>query len=343
MAKKLSLSDLYAPSSGGGWAAERRREYLENTSTPTDEALNNRASEVEAILAGVEKEYGALTDDQYTQLANSYVKTGKLDSTLLESFTPTKADFSGTTTSVDSSAEIAQPPVVPVERSLFGQGMFELGAMTDALQGAGQREGAALIRRASLSDNPILQTLSTLPGAAGELLEGNFSGLIDRANTPARETVKADAAKLTAASLANEEATKPYRAELASRSWLDRNLGEGILDALASPSSAASIVGGPFGSVAIVSAYNQAYLQAIDAGVPSDDAELYAASQAVPEAISFLPAEKVLSRIPFLNKSIVAPIKKAATGLAERISNPAVAAAPWLLLCVQPKLLLVRV
>lgn len=78
------------------------------------------------------------------------------------------------------------------------------------------------------------------------------------------------------------------------RRWAD----ETINDVLGSPSSAASLAGGPFAAIGGMDVYGQTYARALRAGVNEADADLQATAAATAEiATSVIPATKLIDKV----------------------------------------------
>lgn len=329
---KVTAADFIKPKPGS-WADQVRREYQESINSRKDERAN-RAARLEGILEALRAE-GA-SDAVLEEVARQYMATGEFD------------------VPEEPAAEPEATPVLPVEEApapqeqaesgglayrvataiprtladaVMGEGFFD--AMVDTAQGGLQRSARAALGRMSESDNPLFRQLAELPGAARDVASGDFMSALERASVGG---VRRDMADLAEAAQANFDAASGARERLGSRNWLIRNLGEGALDAAASPSGAASLLGGPLGAVAVLDAYDQAYQQAVDAGIDSDeDRELWALSQAAPELVSFIPASRVVQRLPVIGQAVERLVKKPLNNLAatfiEREGSPALKAA----------------
>lgn len=329
---KVTAADFIKPKPGS-WADQVRREYQERINSRKEERAN-RAARLEGILEALRAE-GA-SDAVLEEVARQYMATGEFN------------------VPEEPAAEPEATPVLPVEEApapqeqaesgglayrvataiprtladaVMGEGFFD--AMVDTAQGGAQRSARAALGRMSESDNPLFRYLAELPGAAKDVASGDFMSALERASVGG---VRRDMADLAEAAQANFDAASGARERLGSRNWLIRNLGEGALDAAASPSGAASLLGGPLGAVAVLDAYDQAYQQAVDAGIDSDeDRELWALSQAAPELVSFIPASRVVQRLPVIGQAVERLVKKPLNNLAatfiEREGSPALKAA----------------
>ena len=308
------------------------RKSYDVAATQYGQSFQNARAEAKAFADAVRKDGRAVSLQEEEALARQ-IAEGE-DPQLLDNVEPTasapvvpvkKASFSDVSAEVDTTeTNPFQGDVNSLERNLA-----EGGAIVDAVQAGVQTSTASAVERAAESDNPLFKFLAQLPGAATELVTGDFRALIQR--NQGKTSARDDAAAMRAAAKANTDATVPFRKSLEGRDVIMRELAEGTLDVAASPASFASLLGGPAGMVAVADAYNQAYAGAKEAGLTGNQLEAFAMTQAAPELISLIPAGKLLERIPYLKRTIFAPSKKAAAraaaGLAERITNPAAKAA----------------
>lgn len=327
MAKKPSFNELY-----NQWASHSE----EGTSVPD---RRNREAEGLAALEAYQEEHGPLTDDQFREAINQFMLLGRFETSVLPSFraqAPVPEEVSapvlptenagGSVT--DAAYRLASSSGRGLVDPLLGEGYFD--AAVDTAQAGAANALSGLIGRASASTNPVMRAAAEIPGASVALASGNLEEWVSRA--AGDSGVDEDVAALKEIAEANTAAAKPVREQLAGRGWLPRNVGEGALDVLSTPSSSASLIGGPFGAVAMSDAYNQAYMQAVDAGVDSEeDRELWALSQAAPELVSFIPASKVVERLPIVGQAVERFLRKPVKGLAARIvereGSPALKAA----------------
>ena len=158
-------------------------------------------------------------------------------------------------------------------------------------------------------------------------MSGDVNQIVDSTSKPLEEVGGGLSTYLRNSAKVNDAAGKTFRESIKDSPWIERQLGEGVADALESPSAALSLIGGPAGALAIADAYAQAYSQAIEAGLPAPQAEVFAWSQAAPEAISVIPAGKVLERIPYLGALIKKKSADLAEGLVKKLVDPNIAAA----------------
>lgn len=223
--------------------------------------------------------------------------------------------FSGVTATVDSTA-----PASP-ERGWLGSAVDDAmsfgGAVVDAVQGGLQRSASsALFTRADLSDNPTTLADTLAVGAAnygnllsdlGGTLAGNaesarrFGALGDIAARDPRTQMLKDSAKLDAQATANRTNVDAARKMIENRGFLVSEGGEAVLDAAESPTGALSIIGGPLAAAGLGDAFAQQYKEGRDAGLSKEDAARVAELQALPEAIGFIPAGRLLGKVPGLS------------------------------------------
>ena len=227
-------------------------------------------------------------------------------------------NFSGVTATVDSTASA---PPAPSEQGWVSNALGAVsdfgGAVVDAVQGGLQRSAASgLYTRADLSDNPttLLDTLAVGAANYGDTLQ-NVAGYLtgDRQSTrnladfgsairdPQTQMLK-DSERLSKAAEANRSNVDAVRKTLANRGFLVNELGEGVLDAAESPTGALSIIGGPLAGLGMGDQFAQSYKDARDGGLNKEEAARVAELQAYPEAIGFIPAGRLLGKIPGLSK-----------------------------------------
>lgn len=240
--------------------------------------------------------------------------------------------------------EPAAAPVLPVkaaepaeEKGYWASRMDELGNQLDEIKTLGtvakgglQRTAASAMETMADSKNPFVQATAYDIAAAAHLADAAESGDLGKALDVITGKTKAVASAseiMRTASGENVEQGEALRSSLDKRDWVQREVGGGLLDAAGSPSSALSIIGGPLGAATIADVYAQSYADARRDGVPADQAEIYAWSQAAPESISMIPAGKLLERIPYLGKLVKGAAKKVEGELFEKLANPNIKAA----------------
>lgn len=225
-------------------------------------------------------------------------------------------DFSGVTATVDSSAN----PLSPAEPEGWASRLMKsnldfAGGVVDAVQGGLQQSAASgLFTRADLSDNPttLLDTLAVGAANYGDLLKNvggyltgdqqstrDLANLGSAARDPRVQMLK-DSEALSKKAADNRSNVDSARRTLATRGFLINELGEGVLDAAESPTGALSIIGGPLAGIGMGDAFARQYKEGRDAGLSKDEAARVAELQAYPEAIGFIPAAKLLGKVPGL-------------------------------------------
>ena len=223
-------------------------------------------------------------------MADQFYRTGNIDYVLEADRQP-------------AAPVLPQPAATPEQAELDairaeGQSQGYFGGLVDALQSSAQRTiGSLLVADQYTADDEGYANDRTR--AVGEY----GRQLLDR-------------------SKANADAARVQYDKAQDSNWLMRNLRQGFLDVGESGASgAASLVGGDAGYLPLFDQFTQQYVEARDAGLTHEDASKWAAAQAAPEAISFIPAGKILG----------SGAKKVAgeglEGLARRRIAPSVAAA----------------
>ncbi|MEG0162084.1 MAG: hypothetical protein RR714_07265, partial [Aurantimicrobium sp.] len=226
------------------------------------------------------------------------------------------ADFSGVSATVDSTAST---PSAPEARGWAGRALDEAanfgGAVVDAVQGGLQKSASsALFTRADLAEQPttLLDTLAVGAANASDLLQnlggyltGDAQSARGLANIGAavrdpRAQMLKDSASLSEKAAANRSNVDAVRKVIADRGFLVAEGGEAILDAAESPTGALSLVGGPLAGIGMGDSFAQQYKEGRDAGLSKEEASRVAELQALPEAIGFIPAGRLLSKIPGL-------------------------------------------
>lgn len=175
-------------------------------------------------------------------------------------------------------------------------------SLIDRAQGSIQRMTGSALATASDSDNPFISTLGNFAGMMGNFAQADPNTIRDAASGAAGIEASGD---LLAAGQANTEIANRAQAERnAQRSgvlgtierWVDETAGD-ITD---SPSSLASLVGGPFAAIGGADVYAQTYAQARANGMTKEQARLQANTQAgIETGMSIIPAGKLLDKIPF--------------------------------------------
>lgn len=222
---------------------------------------------------------------------------GALDDDYLERFAEqagiTADDFSDVSTSVDSTSPFAAPTTTDTNDT----------SLIDRAQGSIQRMIGSGIATAADSDNPFVSTLTKVPGLVRAITDPTGRAVRELSTT---NTGIADAGNLLSAADENKRiADEAQASRNAARGegiiatptrWLDETVGD-IVD---SPSSLASLAGGPFAALGGADVYAQTYARARAAGMTKDQATEQAGAQAgIEVGMSVIPAGKLLERLPF--------------------------------------------
>lgn len=291
----------------------------------------------ERLLARIEEQEGRRLEGAAREAALNQIRNGDFNIKFPKDVASNLWDGLEFTTS-DAPAEL---PVLPAKaeeepKGFFGQRMDEMGQqfkeigqMGETLYGGGQRALANIVEQTPRLSKFILEGMAAA-GSQGVTRGGgdifNTSQQADEIFDPGIDAVPEATRGLRQAAKGHMQAGEELRRSIEGRDWLTRELGGGLIDAAQSPSSAVSILGGPFGAIAVADAYGQAYSDARAAGLDKDDAEIMAWSQAAPESISFIPAGKVLSKVPGLGPLLKSRAAAVERGLVKKLTNPGIAA-----------------
>lgn len=261
--------------------------------------LPDAQQKAKAIAEAYEQDGTPLSDAEIEDLTFQLAYGGEFD---LQREAPTQA----TEPVLPTTEETAPEDMGFWESRVAGlqQDIGEIGAVVDAFQGGGQRDAAAILER--------------------------FSNMPAPGNEAARAWAREVAPRLRAAADVNQRAAAGTLDPITAQGGIEGFIAQTSSDAASSgASSAASLIGGPFGAVAAGGiTYANAYAEAKDAGASDAEAEAYALTQGTIEgAVSAIPAEKALEKIPFVGRYVKGTVRQAATGLAEKLTNPALAAA----------------
>lgn len=312
MARKLSLSDLTSANRRPSWAAELRQGQLRKK-----EQDDNALARAKAAAKEIEETEGVvLPESQVMRMAEQIKDTGDFSIDL-----PVQVPQVGTVSIGPMTVEKEEPVGLLDRLTTYG------GAAVDSFQGALQRSLAAHKYGALDREDERVAAKEAErrdPMAAYDPVSylRRSLGLEDPTpqETAASQTaIKQDIAALDKAAQANQVNVDRARNLLAGQGATEKWTAQAVLDATSSPTSAVSLIGGPLAVVGVTDVENQEYRAAREAGLSKEDARIWAASQAAPEAASFIPAGKVLSRIP--------GVKKATGGLAKRLLSPAISSA----------------
>lgn len=306
MAKKLSLSDLTRDDRRPSWAADVRQNYLRNKEQ--DENAYARAKAVADQVA--EAEGVVLPEAQIRDMARQYRETGDFDVAI-----PPPADFSGVTATSETFPTPQENP------GLLNRIGTYVGSAVDAAQSGIQNWMAAdaYMQADTAPAAATQEELSTPGGLITALTKGILGG--QRAVTPeARQQLFDVSAQQRAAAEANNKLVQGTRDLLDRQGGVEKWTTQAVLDAAQSPTGALSLIGGPLATVGVTDVQNQEYMNARLAGLSQEEAADWAAAQAAPELIGFIPAGKLLS----LGRKAAA--KEAGTEIAEKLARPGITA-----------------
>lgn len=323
---KLSLSDLTNDSRRPDWAVALRQEQQ----AKRDKAANAELATRELAQQIQEQEGIVIPEAQIRDIAREYERTGEFN------FIPQTADFSGVSSTVESTANDRKPQATEDQGLLSRLGTYGSAAV-DALQSGLQQSYSALrFRQGDAPDGS--RNPDAFAGLRG-LLPDAPAGLADalreadplervRIGTKAERAAQAEQQRKGLLATADEynQAAEANRIEVQkARDLLEQHGGvekwatQAVLDAAESPTGAVSLIGGPAAGLGIEDVFNREYQQARQAGLSQEDAETWARSQAAPEMIGMIPAGKFFGKTPVG--------KVAAKGLADRLSSPAMRSA----------------
>lgn len=317
---KPTLQSLdYSSSSAPTWAKEYR----------TANSVENRESRALAAIAALEEQGAALTDQQKLDILNQTVRTGNF--TVAD--TP-EADFSA----VQDNA-VVLPQTAPTEDVGFFRGaMNNAGAVVDALQAGAYRDSAAVLGRMGRSENPVFSGPARQIGAVVDALTSpvlpqdggvEISEIINRF-TPSEQALAAGLAKLRSGADRNMAESSRVLNPVIERGGASGLLARTAQDAAQSgASSAVSLVGGPLAAISAGGVtYANSYEEAISKGLTPAEAEEYAIGQGVIEGgVSFIPAERLVSRIPGVRQGLQRLTGTGVRSLDNMIASPAIATA----------------
>ena len=305
---KLSLSDLTNDSRRPDWAVALRQEQQ----AKRDRAANADLATRELAKQIQEQEGIVIPEAQIRDIARDYERTGEFN------FIPQTADFSGVSSTVESTANDPKPQ--PQQQGLLSRLGDYSSAAVDAFQASIQdwMAGGAYTQADTAPASPTAEQISTPGGLLAEIGKSVIGG--QRQITPEQRTsLRSVADTQSAAAAANRAEVQKVRDQLEQRGGVEKWSTQAILDAAESLTGALSLIGGPTALVGVMDVHDRAYAEARKAGLNEDDAGAWALSQAAPELISFIPAGKLLGR--------TGASKVAAKGLASKLATPAMRAA----------------
>lgn len=174
-------------------------------------------------------------------------------------------------------------------------------SLIDRAQGSVQRMIGSGLATAADNSNPFVATASNIPGFFQTMLNPTMEN-IQRTNegtgieNAGRLLEAADANKLIAdEAQAARNAARGEGIVATPTRWLDETVGD-IVD---SPSSLASLAGGPFAAIGGADVYAQTYARARAAGMSKEQATEQAGVQAgIEVGMSAIPAGKLLQKLP---------------------------------------------
>lgn len=223
----------------------------------------NALTRAKAYAQDMTAQGAAVSQADIDAMADQFYRTGNIDYALEADRKPT-------------APVLPQPAATPEQAELDairneGQSQGYFGGLVDALQSSVQR-------------------------TLGSVLVADEIVARDTGDTNSRtEAIGSYGRELLNKSKANADAARVQYEKAQDSNWLMRNLKQGFLDVGESGASgAASLAGGDFGYLPMFDQFTQQYVEARDAGLSHEDASKWASAQAAPEAISFIPAGKIL-------------------------------------------------
>lgn len=233
--------------------------------------------------------------------------------------------FSSTTSSVDTTAE-----PVP-ERGWVGRQVDDTlgfaGGVIDAVQGGLQQSvaDATYTDADRLPSSPSVDAISSPSGFLSELGKSILTGARGVTDEQ-RKQLQDSSIEQEQRAAKNRQNVEKVRASLEARGGVTNEIGEAVLDAAESPTGALSLIGGPLAAVGLIDAQNREYAKARRSGLSQDDAGMTAAMQAAPEAIGFIPAGKLLSRVPGLRGISKAAESRLSSALSRTVAQATMSA-----------------
>lgn len=291
--KKANWEDLF--NNSPSWAVREREDFQNN-----DRKYN-------AIIDALEKESGTAIPEEVRRSMLGELRAGRQ--------IEWKPDQAETSAPVLPSAarpnfSDVQGGVSSTEDNTLASTASTLGAtLRDSLKNMGARALDQYERLPNVAST--YDVLRQLTGAdPAEVSGGIANDLRTSANDPLRIA-----------------RTEQLRNRFESEGGIKGFVGAGAVDALSSPSSVLSLVGGPVGAAAVADAYAVAYEQGKQNNLSGEQLEAWALSQSAPELVSLIPAGKAVTKIPVLGPLIEKRLARAATGFVEKkIANPILAA-----------------
>ena len=205
-------------------------------------------------------------------------------------------------------------------------------AVIDAAQGGLQRSAAGFLGRGTGTADRRNFTFSdvnpfqSLTGIAEDVSTASINKLrdvspwYDEAVSGALGWLNQTGGRLMDAADANTREVERQTRNM-QLDWLD----QGVLDLASSPSSAASVLGGPFAGVGAADVEGQEYVQGRRAGLSHEDALSRAKAMGTVEmGTSLIPTGKLLTKIPFVDRAVNDVIQGTARKWVTRTANQAV-------------------
>lgn len=317
----------------------------ESPSPPPLPVASSKEDGPERILARMEQDAGVKLAGSERESALNKIRNGDYDIAFPKSTAHTDL-WQGLQVMPD---EPKDTPVIPAKAEEpqsggywsdrmdeMGQQLHEVGQLGETAYGGLERTYANMKEQAPRLSKYIAKggAAAQFGGAIADLVTGDeasknneYSKFIDGLFDPVINEAPELNVGLRQDAKSHMAAGEDLRKALEGRDWITREVGGGLIDAAQSPSSAVSLIGGPLGGIAVADQYGSSYSDARTAGLNKEDAEIYAWSQAAPESISFIPAGKVLEKIPGIGPLIKARAKSIEEGLVKKLANPHIAAA----------------
>ena len=310
---KASWQDSY--NNPPSWARDLREKRLreEEAAAARRAAAENDNAKYNAQVDAIQEDAGVIFDDNTRRSMIESLRSGR----------PLRVD----TTQEDTPAQPVLPAqakpsftdvesnVVSTEEGTFADTARTMGAtLRDSLKGMGARFLDQSERLPNVgSTYNVLELLTGVDPR--QVPRGIAADLRKEANDPARVA-----------------RTEQLSARYEQQGGVTGFVGAGAVDALQSPSSVLSLVGGPVGAAAIADAYASAYEQGAAEGLSGENLEAWALTQSAPELVSLVPAGKVVTKIPVIGPMIQDRLAKVAARqtagvLEKKVANPILAGA----------------
>lgn len=310
---KASWQDSY--NNPPSWARDLREKRLreEEAAAARRVAAENDSAKYNAQVDAIQEDAGVIFDDNARRSMIESLRSGRrlrVDTT--QEDTPAQPVLP--VQAKPSFADV-ESNVVSTEEGTFADTARTMGAtLRDSLKGMGARFLDQSERLPNVgSTYNVLELLTGVDPR--QVPRGIAADLRKEANDPARVA-----------------RTEQLSARYEQQGGVTGFIGAGAVDALQSPSSVLSLVGGPVGAAAIADAYASAYEQGAAEGLSGENLEAWALTQSAPELVSLVPAGKVVTKIPVIGPMIQDRLAKVAARqtagvLEKKIANPILAGA----------------